>query len=267
MVKKADASVCTHSHRMHIADSALQTFTTMILPQEITAAIQRTGTSKYFTGITPVKPKKPMPPPLKSALKSTPGIQFQRKERPVAHVAAKDSSSKAPSPVTNVASALSSSKTQYPPKDLSKVKCFKCDQMGHFAYNCPIPSKKTLSERPNAYQRTKSPGPNHRKPPVQNAHVAVQGSSCKIDDVFEWDKEEAGLGCVTVHTAPVSVGFNVTYLTDTVTDLPITAHTPATSLLDDVDIESQPGPPSPNISPALQFQYVRERERAFQESQ
>jgi polynucleotide 5'-kinase involved in rRNA processing len=42
MVKKADALVRTHSNRMHIADSALQTFTTMMQPQEITAAIQRT---------------------------------------------------------------------------------------------------------------------------------------------------------------------------------------------------------------------------------
>jgi hypothetical protein len=69
-----------------------------------------------------------------------------------------------------------------------------------------------------------------------------------------------------VHTTPVSVRFNSTHLTDTVTNLPITAHTPAPSLLDDGDIESQPGPPSRNISPALHFNIVRERERAFQES-
>jgi hypothetical protein len=49
MVKKADVLVPMHSNRMHIADSASQTFTTMMQPQEITAAIQRTGTSKYFT--------------------------------------------------------------------------------------------------------------------------------------------------------------------------------------------------------------------------
>jgi hypothetical protein len=108
--------------------------------------------------------------------------------------------------------------------------------MNHIAYNCPHPSKNPLSERPNAYQRTKSPGPNQRKPPVQNAHIAVQRSSCKVEEVFEWDKEEAGLGFVTVHAAPVSVGFNINYLTDTVTDLPISAHTPAPRLLDDGDV-------------------------------
>jgi hypothetical protein len=79
MIKKADALVRTHSYRMHIVDSALQTFTTMIQPQEITAAMHRTGTSKYFTGMNPVKPRGSLSPPLKSALKSTPatpGVQF-----------------------------------------------------------------------------------------------------------------------------------------------------------------------------------------------
>jgi hypothetical protein len=157
---------------MHIADSALQTFTTMMQPRK-TAAIHRTGTSKYFTGINPVKTRDSLSPPLKSVLKSTTGVQFQKRERPVVNIAkeAKESSSKAPPSVTNVASALSSSKTKYPPQDLDKVRCFKCDQMGHSAYNCPNPSKKPLRERPNAYQRTKSPWPNQRKPPVQNAHT------------------------------------------------------------------------------------------------
>jgi hypothetical protein len=98
-----------------------------------------------------------------------------------------------------------------------------------------------------------------------HTRVAVEGP--KVDDAFEWDKEEAGLGCVAVHIAPVSVGFNINNLTDTVTGLPISAHTPAPSLLDDGDVESHPGPPSSNISPALQFHYVRERERAFQKLQ
>jgi hypothetical protein len=140
--------------------------------------------------------------------------------------------------------------------------------MGHFPYDCPNTTKKPLSERPNAYQQTKSPGPNQRnnKPPMQNAHVAVQGPLCRIEEVFEWDKEEAGLVCVIVHTTPVSVGSNIAHFTGTVTNLIITTHTPAPSLLDDGDIESQPGPPSQNISPDRQFQSVRERE-AFQESQ
>jgi hypothetical protein len=137
MVKKADALVRTHSNRMHTAYSSCHTFSIMLLPHELTAAIQRTGTSKYFTGSTPVKPKDPMSPPIKSALK---GVQIQRKERLVAHVAAKYSGPKTASPVTNVASASSSSKTQYPQKDLSKIKCFKCDQICHFAYDCPNPS-------------------------------------------------------------------------------------------------------------------------------
>jgi hypothetical protein len=136
--------------------------------------------------------------------------------------------------------------------------------MGHFARDCPNPSKKPLSERPNAYQRTKSPGPN-KKPSVPNPHVAVQGT--QGIDAFEWDKEETGLGYVTVHTAQVSVGFNTKNLTDTVTGLRIVAKTPAPSLLDDGDVESHPRPPPSKISPTLQFHYDRERERAFQESQ
>ncbi len=45
MVKKADALVRTYSNRMHSIDSALTTFTTMSQPQDIHAAIARTGTS------------------------------------------------------------------------------------------------------------------------------------------------------------------------------------------------------------------------------
>jgi hypothetical protein len=67
--------------------------------------------------------------------------------------------------------------------------------MGQFAYDCPNPNKKPLSERPNAFQGTKSPGPDRRdqKSTVQNAHGAVQGSSCIVEDMYEWDKEEAGI--------------------------------------------------------------------------
>jgi hypothetical protein len=68
-----------------------------------------------------------------------------------------------------------------------------------------------------------------------------------------------------VHTAPVPVGFNRIHLTDTVTNLPITTHTPAPSILDDGDIESQPGPPT--VSPNLQHNAYMERARAFAESQ
>jgi hypothetical protein len=171
---------------MHIIDSVLQTSTTISLPQEFAAAIQHTGTSKYFTGTHPVKPRDFLSPPLKSSLKSThaaPGVQLQIRERPVANVAreVKDSP-KAPTPFTSVASTHSASKTKYPPKTLDTVKCFQCDQMGLFARDCPNPSKKPLSERPNAYQRTKSPGPN-RKPSVPNVHVAVQGN--QGGDAFE----------------------------------------------------------------------------------
>jgi hypothetical protein len=67
------------------------------------------------------------------------------------------------------------------------------------------------------------------------------------DNTYEWSNEDTGLGCVAVHTAPVSIRFNYIHLTDTVTNLPITTHTPVPSLLDDGDTESQPGPP--NVTP------------------
>jgi hypothetical protein len=268
MAKKTVALVRTHINRMHIIDSALQTFTTMSHPQEKAAALQRTGTAKFFTGTHPVKPRNSLSPPLKPALNSThtaPGVQFQKRERPVANVAREvNDSPKAPNPVTSGASAQSASKTKYPPKTgMDTVKYVKCDQMGHFARDCRNPSTKPLSDHPNSYQRTKSPGPT-RKPSVPNAHVAVQGN--QGTDAFEWDNEEAGLGCVTVHTAPVSVGFNTKNLTDTATGLPIAAQTPAPSLLDDGDVESHSGPPPPKVNATLQFHNDRERERYFQES-
>jgi hypothetical protein len=70
MVKKADALVRTYSNRMHNIDSAMQTFTTMTQPQDIAAALQRTGTAKIFAGNNPVKPRNSLSPPVKSALRS-----------------------------------------------------------------------------------------------------------------------------------------------------------------------------------------------------
>jgi hypothetical protein len=81
--------------------------------------------------------------------------------------------------------------------------------MGHFARDCPNPSTKAPND-----QRNKSLGPT-RKLSVPNAHIAVQSNQGAA--AFEWDHEAPGLGCVTVHTAPVSVGFNTNNLTDTVT--------------------------------------------------
>jgi hypothetical protein len=130
--------------------------------------------------------------------------------------------------------------------------------MGHFARDCPNPGTK-----PPNVQRNKSPGPT-RKPAMPNAHIAVQSNQGA--SAFEWDHEAPGLGCVTVHTAPVSVKVNSNNLTDTVTKLPISAHAPAPSLLDDGDIESHPGPPIPKVNALLQFHNARERERDFQES-
>jgi hypothetical protein len=99
---------------------------------------------------------------------------------------------------------------------------------------------------------------------VPNAHIAVQSNQGAA--AFEWDHEASGLGCVTVHTAQVSVGFNTNNLTDTVTEVYISAHAPAPSLLDDGDIVSHPGPPPPKVNVLFQFHNARERERDFQES-
>jgi hypothetical protein len=68
-----------------------------------------------------------------------------------------------------------------------------------------------------------------------------------------------------VHAAPVSIRFNSIYLTNTVTNLPITTHTPAPSHLDDGDIESQPGPKT--VSPYVQYNEYQERQREFAEGQ
>jgi hypothetical protein len=85
------------------------------------------------------------------------------------------------------------------------------------------------------------------------------------DNTYEWSNEDTGLGCVAVHTVPFSIRLNCKHLTDTVTNLPITTHTPAPSLLDDGDIESQPGPST--VSPYLQYNAYQERAREFAESQ
>jgi hypothetical protein len=81
MVKKADALVRTYNNRMHTIDSALQTFTTMTQPQDIAAALQRTGTAKFFSGTNPAKPRNTLSPPLKTALRSShtePGVTFKK---------------------------------------------------------------------------------------------------------------------------------------------------------------------------------------------
>jgi hypothetical protein len=145
---------------------------------------------------------------------------------------------------------------------MSKIQCCKCDKKGHYVKDCRNPSKKPLSERPDAYQRAKSPAPDQRDPRTpSNAHVAVEHD----DNTYEWSKENTGLGCVAVHTAPVSIRFNSIYLTDTVTNLPITTHTPAPSLLDDGDVESQPGPIT--VSPYVEYNEYQERQREFAAAQ
>jgi hypothetical protein len=55
------------------------------------------------------------------------------------------------------------------------------------------------------------------------------------------------------------------YLTDTVTNLPITTHTPVPSLLDDGDVKSNPGP-NP-VSPAELYFDQQEKHREFNVSQ
>jgi hypothetical protein len=166
----ADALVRTFSNRIHKIDSALQTFTTMAQPQDIAAALQRTGTATFFAGTNPAKPRNSLSPPLKTALRSSRtahGVTFRNYERPVVNVAreVKDSP-KAPTPVTSVALAQPSPKTRYLPKTvMDTINCFKCDKMGHFARDCPNPSTKPPND-----QRNKSPGPTS-KPSVPNAHI------------------------------------------------------------------------------------------------
>jgi hypothetical protein len=217
----------------------------------------------FFAGTNPAKPRNSLSPPLKTALRysrTAPRVTFRKNERPVVNVAKEiKDSPKAPTPVTSVASAQPSSKTRYPPKtDMDTINCFKCDKMGHFACDCRNPSTKPPND-----QRNESPGPT-RKPVVPNAHIVVKSNQGAA--AFEWDHEETGSGCVTVHTARVSVGFNSNNLTDTITELPISTHARAPSLLGDGDIESHPGPPLPKVNALLQFHNARERERDFQES-
>ncbi len=141
---------------------------------------------------------------------------------------------------------------------MSKIQCRACDKYGHFARDCTNPSNKPISERPNSYARAKSPAPDRRDPRTPStANVAIEIP----ENGYGWDNEETGLGCVTVQTAPVSVGFNSIYLTDTVTNLPITTHTPVPSLLDDGDVESHPGP-NP-VSPAEIYFEKNEEHRLF----
>jgi hypothetical protein len=97
---------------------------------------------------------------------------------------------------------------------------------------------------------------------MPNAQLAVESNQDAPS--YEWDHEAPWIGYVTVQTAPVSVKFNYNNLTDTVTNLPIAAHAPAPSLLDDEDIESHPG--SPKVNALLQHYNARERERDFQAS-
>jgi hypothetical protein len=190
MVKKADALVRTYSNRMHTIDSALQTFTTMTQPQDIAAALERTGTAKFFAGTNPAKPRNSLSTPRKTALRSartTPRVSFMRNERPVIHVAKEVKvSPKAPNPVSNVASALPSSKARYPPKTgMDTIECFQCKKMGHFARDCPNPGPK----QPYVL-RNKSPGPT-RKPAMPNAHIAVESNQDAPS--FEWDHEAPGI--------------------------------------------------------------------------
>jgi hypothetical protein len=81
---------------------------------------------------------------------------------------------------------------------------------------------------------------------------------------YEWDHEAPGIGYVTVQTVPVSVKFNSYNLTDSVTNLPLAAHAPAPSMLDDGDIESHPSPPK--VNDLLLHHIARDRERDFQAS-
>ena len=201
-----------------------------------------------------------MSPPLKSALRSrtTPGVSFKGNERhPVAHTAKETKvGPTAPSPVASVASVPQSSKTPYPKEGMGTIDCFKCGKMGHFARDCTY----TGTKKPFV-QRSKSPAPT-RKPAVPSAQMAVESS--QDGPSYEWDQEAPGIGYVTVQTAPVSVGFNYNNLTDSITKLPMAAHAPAISLLDDGDVESNPGPPK--VNDLLLHHLARERERDFQRS-
>jgi hypothetical protein len=172
-----------------------------------------------------------------------PGVRIQG---PISHIAATKNQTPSVShparktePTSKIANVATP--TRYPPQSkdaLSKIQCRACDKFGHYARECPNPSTKPMSERPNAYARTKSPAPDRKDYRTRTANVAIE----KQDNTYGWDNEVVGLGCMTVHTVPGPVRFNTTCLTDTVTNLPIVAHTLAPSLQDDGDVESHLGP-------------------------
>jgi hypothetical protein len=129
----------------------------------------------------------------------------------VAHVASartKPAPARKPaSPVAHVATPSRYTPNTAPKGNeyMSKIQCRACDKMGHYARDCPNPSKKPLSERPNAYARAKSPAPDRRDPRTPSTtHVAIEVT----DNTYEWGNDDTGLGCVTVHTAPVSIRFD-----------------------------------------------------------
>ena len=98
-----------------------------------------------------------------------------------------------------------------------------------------------MSERPLAYARTISPSPDRRDPRTHSANIAIE----KQNQTYRWDNEDAGLGCMTVQTVSVPIGFNISCPIDALTNLPIVAH----SLLDDGDVEPNPGPINLNQYP------------------
>jgi hypothetical protein len=213
------------------------------------------STCKHTTNTSPPprseRPKKPglhrNDTPGRSPIK--PGARIQD---PISHVAAtRNQTASGPKParkpehVSKVANVATPSR--YPPntasKDhMSKIQCRACDKFWRYARECPNPSNKPMSERPHAYARAKSPAPDRRDPYTHPANVAIEKDS---DKTYGWDNEDTGLGCMTVQTVPVPVGFNSNYLTNTLMNLLKVTYTLAPSLLDDGNAESHPGPITP----------------------